>query len=594
MSEAHAANPIPASHFRLLIYGNGSVRTVPLVGERWILGRADDCEITLRDPTVSRRHLLLERDGERILFRDLGGVNPILVEGTPRQDGTFEPGQTLQLGLTRLTLERRSQPVSTITSFDTTLIVSREVIDEELTPPPGGQVTDFANVARRVLERVELACGDLGSAADAAEPLVELAIALTGRRRGTIARFLPDFGIETLASVDALGPCREFRIPEQILREARALARPNLVVATDGGRSVERLVIPLGPGPAAVMVLEEPNPDAPVGQALLRLGRTLGNVIWQRLQETQERQRLRDEVQRLRFHGTSAHQMLLASTRLHDVRQRARQLVNSERTVFLLGEPGTEREDLAHFLHVEGQRAKGPFVALALDAIDASRHETELFGRGEFGGALAAARGGTLFVDAVDRLAPKLQERLIAAANALPSVGHSARLALASSLAPQTSAGPFVASLREAVAAFTLELPPLRADARDILTLAELVLSDLGPNPDGTPRLLGERTKRLLAKHHWPENLAELRRVLEVAASRAGRLPIAPRHLPDYLVEESPQQPAPEVATLDQLEANHIREVLLRVGGNRAKAAQLLGIAVSTLYDKLRRHAIEE
>lgn len=594
MSEATAANSSPASHFRLLIYGNGSVRTVPLVGTRWILGRAEDCEITLRDPTVSRRHVLLERDGERILFRDLGGVNPILVEGEPRQEGAFDPGQTLQLGLTRLTLERRSQPVSTITSLDTTLIVSREVIDEELTPQQSGQVADFANVARRVLERVELACGDLGSATDAAEPLVELAVALTGRRRGTIARLLPDFGIETLAAVDALGPCREFRIPEQILREARALARPNLVVATDGGRNVERLVIPLGPGPAAVMVLEDPNPDAPVGQALLRLGRTLGNVVWQRLQETQERQRLRDEVQRLRFQGTSAHQMLMASTRLHDVRQRARQLVNSERTVFLLGEPGTEREDLAHFLHVEGQRAQGPFVALALHAIDPARHESELFGRGDFGGAVAAARGGTLFVDAVDLLAPKLQDRLLATADRTPAAVPPARLVLASTVAPNLPTSPFVAGLREAVAAFTLEVPPLRTDARDILTLAELVLSDLGPNPDGTPRLLGERTKRLLAQHSWPENLVELRRVLEVAASRAGRLPIAPRHLPDYLVDEPTVQPLPEVPTLDQLEANHIREVLQRVGGNRAKAAQLLGIAASTLYDKLRRHAIEE
>jgi DNA-binding NtrC family response regulator len=127
-----------------------------------------------------------------------------------------------------------------------------------------------------------------------------------------------------------------------------------------------------------------------------------------------------------------------------------------------------------------------------------------------------------------------------------------------------------------------------------VLTLAELILTDLGPNPDGTPRLLTERAKKDLAAYGWPENVRELRRVLETAASRAGRAQIAPRHLPEYLSDPHQETPLPDLLTLEQLEARHISDVLQRVGGNRAKAAQLLGIAASTLYDKLRRYALDQ
>ncbi len=580
--------------FRLLVFGNGSVRTIPLQGERWVLGRADDCTITLRDPTVSRRHLLLERSGDTFRFRDLGGSNPVLLDNMPRTDGVLEVGQTLVIGLSRITLEQRNAPAQVVAASGATVVLSREVIDDELHLPTSGNT--YLTAARRVLERIEWTFADLGELSDAAEPLIELAINLTGRRRGVLARLHAEDGVEILATLDALGPCEEIRLPEQVLREARQLGRPNLVTTQDRDRVVDRLVVPLGAGPDGVLVLEEPMADAPTGQELLRLGRILGRVIWHRLQEAQERLRLRDEVQRLRFHGTAAHHALLASTRLHEVRQRARELANTERVILFVGEPGTEREELAHYTHVEGTRAKGPFVTLALASLDESNHESELFGNADYPGAVRAAQGGSLFLDDIDHLSPMLQARLLEslqpAADSPNNTGT--RLVVAANKAPDEDPDQWAASLRERVTLYTLHIPPLRSDARDILALAELFLSDLGPTRDGSPRLLSERTKRILTGHDWPQNVRELRQVLEVAAARAGKQPIAPRHLPDSLAEPNSQPAAPEIATLEQVEAEHIREVLQRVGGNRAKAAQVLGIAASTLYEKLKRYAIEE
>ena len=92
------------SQFRLLIVGDGTVRTVSLHGARWIIGRAVECAVPLRDPTVSRRHLLLERHGNEFRFQDLGGSNPVLLDGRVANQGPVSPGQTLSIGMTRLTI----------------------------------------------------------------------------------------------------------------------------------------------------------------------------------------------------------------------------------------------------------------------------------------------------------------------------------------------------------------------------------------------------------------------------------------------------------------------------------------------------------
>ena len=89
------ANASSQPTFRLVILGEGSVRTVPLSGQRWVLGRAPDCTIPLRDPTVSRRHLAIERNGDCFRFQDLGGSNPILLDGRPANQGVLAIGQTL-------------------------------------------------------------------------------------------------------------------------------------------------------------------------------------------------------------------------------------------------------------------------------------------------------------------------------------------------------------------------------------------------------------------------------------------------------------------------------------------------------------------
>ena len=569
------------AHFRLLILGDGSVRTIPLTGSRWTIGRSLDCSITLRDPTVSRRHLVLERDGNTFRFQDLGSANPALLDGRSTRHSVLAPGQQLTIGLTRLVLEERRRPAPSATNLVSTVILSREVIDEEL--PRNEDPGAFTTTASKVLQSIEWTFADLGDLGDAAEPLLELALNLSGRRSGWLARFPTPTTIETLAAITATGHPFVPSLPENALEDARRIPHPHLLRTRENEAERERLLVPLGEASAGLLVLEDPVEEAPQGQELLRLAQSLGKVVWHRLQETMERLRLRDELERLRFHGTDAHNALLTSVRLQGARERVRSRAADHQGVLLVGEPGTEREDLARFLHAESARRAAPFVAW--DASGETNSDDDLLGSDDQIGALQRAAGGTLFLDEAPTMSTKLQDLLAAA---LASERHDVRLVMA---ACEDGSG-WSPKLRKLATGDAIPIPPLRDDARDVLALAELFLSDLGTCTDGSPRLISERAKRVLTTYSWPGNVRELRLALESAAARAGNNAIAPRHLPINQNTDGARDTTP-LPTLEDVEREHIQEVMRRTGGVRSRAAQVLGIASSTLYEKLKRYEID-
>ena len=579
------ANSVTAAQYQLLIMGDGSIRTVPLHGTRWVIGRAVDCCVPLRDPTVSRRHLLIERQGDEFRFQDLGGSNPVLLEGRGAQQGQIKLGQTLSIGMTRLAIRTRTTPSPLITTPGTTVVLSREVIDEELAAPANDSLP---RTAARILDRIEWTFADLGNLEDAAEPMLTLAMNLSGRGSGWLGRFNSAGGVDTLASV-SIHDSHAVRVSERVLVEARRIGQSHLLTTLEGDRPQSRLVIPLGEGPDGLMVLEDPEPAAPQGQEVLRLAQSLRAVVWHRLQETTERLRLRDELQRLRFHGSASHNALLASGRLHEARQTLRQLAGSAAPILLVGEVGTEREALARYLHAESPRRQAGFEPWDAARVPGSRHGKDLLGKnGDGRGLLRHCVGGTLFIENAESIDAGALAQVVnmLGAGAFGPTPPALVLAVAPN---QELAWP--ATIADAFADRRVEVPALRSDPRDVLALAELFLSEMGSSPDGSPRLLTERTKRLLAGYGWPGNVRELRLVLEAAAAQAGNQPIAPRHLPPPLDTDA-NASIPEVATLEEVEREHVQSVMARTSGNRTRTAQLLGIATSTLYEKLKRYGL--
>jgi DNA-binding NtrC family response regulator/pSer/pThr/pTyr-binding forkhead associated (FHA) protein len=599
-----APESAPRTAFRLVVFSSSAVRTVPLHGDRWTLGRAEDCDICLRDQTVSRRHLVIERVGEEFRFRDLGSSNLALIDGKPMSEGRLLPGTTLMIGLCRITLDRREVRAKVIADNTTTVVVSRETLAE--VPDRRAPVQVDArrlniDAITHIVECLELPLADLGSSTDAAEPLLDLALNLTNRQRGALGLFPPTGHFQCLATLDRTEPERELRIHERVLSDARAAQAPFLISQQSRSEVIERVVIPFGPGPSGLLLLEKPGPDAPAGQDVLRLARALGNVAWQRLSEAEQRLRLRDEVAKLRYAGTSSHSAVLASSRLQQLRKQLREAATLRSPVMLIGEDGTERQELAHYLHAESPQAFGPFVTFHPAVLPAEHIEGELFGAGRnSGGALASAHGGTLYIDQPHMLPPQLQERLAEVLHdGRLEVGTGYSVPLTVRVVTSAPAEPgsngtkaLVPALAKLLAAIRLTIPPLRHEPRDAVAIAEQLLAELGPAADGQRRSLSDRSKQLLQEYPWPGNVRQLRTVIESAIARAGQGQILPRHLPDEVRDPDPSD-LTGVPTLEELETKHIRSVLARVGGNRTRAATALGIAASTLYEKIKRYRLD-
>jgi transcriptional regulator with AAA-type ATPase domain len=585
------ANETPADEatHRLMITGDGTVRYVPLHGRtRWLVGRGNGCNIELRSQTVSRQQLEIVFRDQQWFFKNLSSSNPVRLAGEQVQHGALAENQTLAIGLTQLTLQRRKPPAPLRDTGGNTLVVRREVAEE---PPSRLPVPMPAlNDAAIVLEQMASTFADFGALSDAADPLLEVAMSLTGRRRGWIGRALPDGRLEQLAG-DPGG-----EVPIRLLTEATRFADPQLLGTEESGGERQRLVIPLGPAQQGVLVLEDPAPEALGGQELLRLARSLGTVVWQRLCETTERIHSRTEMQRLRFHGTVAHKALLTSRRLSEARQAALGLGGSSLPVLILGEEGTEREDLARYLHTEGPRRSHPFVACNAQRLVGGDQLVTLFAdAGDRTGLWQQAAGGTLLIDYGEALAPTVQQRLLEVIAApVDDEAPPPLLVLSSNAAVDGTDARWSPELAERLRGQILVIPPLRADSRDVLTLAELFLAELRAGPDDRPHALSSRAQMLLGNYHWPGNVHELKVVLEAAAVRAGKQVIQPRHLPAHIGEEAGNGSAPtDLPTLDEIERRYILDVMQRTGGNRSRAASILGIASSTLYEKLKRFKID-
>jgi DNA-binding NtrC family response regulator/pSer/pThr/pTyr-binding forkhead associated (FHA) protein len=624
-STSTQAEPVPDSsnlRFRLLIYRDSSVRTFVLEGSRWVVGRAEDCEIRLDDVTVSRHHLVLERQGPGIRFHDLGGTNVTLLNGRPTREGPLELGATLLVGMTRLTLDtlRAQARVRVVQDPRQTAVIFRHYLDvgvraPEVVDAEGERANFAAHTITRFLGELSAPPSELGNVEEAATTLLELALDQTGRQAGVIGTFEPGQTLKVLASIHRGPDGSDVCIPKQVLQEAMTRTAPVLLEPRTSAAATtapsERIVVPLGTDPSGLLMLEGPLPGAPSGQAALHLAASLGALIWQRLSETKERSGLRQEISRLRFARSSASAAVMGSARLQPLRRKLSEAARHDLAVLLLGEEGTEKEDLARYLHAQSGNASGPFIAFHVGVLPPQRIEEVLLGlgRGHFDvqqdhatGCLLRAHGGTLFIDQPERMPPHVQQQLarILDRRAIELLGHeqpvpvSVRVVAASADPEQDEdAAPLEIHLAAIFdSGIRLHIPPLREHPDDIASIAEMILSEMGPSTDGAPRTLTDTAKRALLGYGWPGNTRQLHRALETAATRAGRQPIAPRHLPRE-IRDPTSTSSPRLPTLTEVERRHIVQTLTTVGGNKRQAAAVLGIATSTLYEKLRRHKFE-
>jgi two-component system response regulator AtoC len=290
-------------------------------------------------------------------------------------------------------------------------------------------------------------------------------------------------------------------------------------------------------------------------------------------------------------------------------------VANLETTVLIQGETGTGKELVARAIHGASARASRPFVVVDCAALPETLFESELFGheRGAFTGAFAARRGlletsagGTCLLDEIGELSAPLQakllrtlqERTIRRVGGNDAIPVDVRVVAATNrdLRKLVGEGGFRDDLYYRLNVVTITLPPLRERTSDIPLLAQHFLASFARRSERPVKRLAPDALALLSSYHWPGNVRELEHLLERAAALASAETLLPDDFPAHLREEPARAPRLPAAgmSLEEVKRWYVHKVLDEAGGNKLRAAELLGIDRRTLYRILERQATED
>lgn len=292
----------------------------------------------------------------------------------------------------------------------------------------------------------------------------------------------------------------------------------------------------------------------------------------------------------------------------------------SRATALITGESGTGKELVARSIHKHSPRAARGFVAVNCGALTETLLEAELFGamKGSYTGANAdrkglweEADGGTLFLDEIGETSQAMQVKLLRALQEgeIRPVGATrgrkvdARIIAATNkdLEAEVKAGRFREDLFYRLSVITLHLPALRERRTDIPLLAENFLRRAAPEGQ-RPLKLSEEALACLVAYDWAGNVRELQSAIEHAALHARDGEVAPDDLPPKLQSEEVRRAArhsplsalyEDLPALDEMERRYLLHVMDATGGNRSRAAEVLGIDRRTLYRMAERFGIK-
>jgi DNA-binding NtrC family response regulator len=330
----------------------------------------------------------------------------------------------------------------------------------------------------------------------------------------------------------------------------------------------------------------------------------------------------------------SLGEMVGTSAKMQEIFALLQQAGPSKACVLITGESGTGKELVARTVHALSPRRQGPFVAINCAALPETLIESELFGheKGSFTGAserragcFEVAQHGTLLLDEIGEMPMQTQAKLlrILEDSKVRRLGGKTefevdvRVVAATNKVPEDAVrgGHLREDLFYRLNVFQIHLPPLRERKDDIISIAEAMLSDLNRKHDCRVTDISPSVAEALQRHQWPGNVRELRNVLERAVILAGEGTIEMRNLPAFLQNQSvtlaagtaapapaaPAAPAPPAnddnrvsfqvgTTVEEAEKGLILRTLEHTRNNKTRAAEILGISLKTLHNKLKEY----
>src|SRR5690349_22454459 len=336
-------------------------------------------------------------------------------------------------------------------------------------------------------------------------------------------------------------------------------------------------------------------------------------ILLDKIVERQETLREVKTLRRqLRDHGTFGS-MIGNSPEMRKIYQVVELSAPTSASVLITGESGTGKELVAQTIHQLSPRAAFPFVAINCAAIPETLLESEIFGheKGAFTGAADRRQGcfeladrGTLFLDEIGEMTPAtqvkllrvLQERRFRRLGGRTEQSVDVRVLAATNIDPLEAvhAGKLREDLYYRLNVFALTLPPLRDRKEDLPLLVQAFIAEFNARNQKSIAGVDTDTMRLLDQYAWPGNVRELRNVIERATILAPGPFIEAKHLPPVLAEEPPVEQQPQLAlapgtTVEEAERRLIMMTLAHTRDNKTRAAEILGISLKTLHNKLNK-----
>jgi Nif-specific regulatory protein len=483
--------------------------------------------------------------------------------------------------------------------------------------------------------RLAFALGRADDVADAARLALESAVGAAAAARGVV--LLPDQPGDALDAPGGMGGATRLATAAALPTDAAAFRPPPGLVAAvlDADEAVlagpaaaagaAGITVPVRVRgrPLGVLHVELPGDGREAGADDLELVMAVGDALGLAIESCVTRERLSTRLTRSAEENERLRRLVGEESLLAGSSPGMRALVGvvgraaaTKATVLVRGESGVGKELVARSLHEASGRRGGPFVCLNCAALSETLLESELFGheKGAFTGAaerkagrFEAADKGTLFLDEIGEMSPTIQAKFLRVLEGHPferlggkdRVQVDVRVVAATNrdLEEMVDAGQFRRDLYFRLKVVEIAVPPLRRRPEDVETLSRHFLRRFAAEIGRHVRGFTPEAEAALRAHHWPGNVRELRNCIERAVVLAAAEWIdAPDLALSHLAAagDTGRVPAGRTAgyapeSLDEVERRHVMATLGAVGGNKTKAAAILGIERSTLDRKLAR-----
>jgi len=628
------------------VEGEGAGRTIPLLSHRTTFGRTPSNDVVIPGKKSSRNHAQILLTGGLVALVDLGSSNGSLVNGLPIRKTFLNSGDRIELGDNAFVYYDGQPEMEVATgespSLDLASINQSDQRDELATELRTLEdraaifsALESTYIQLRTLFTLSRELPRVAGPSEAVTLLAESLHLATGANRVLLwlreadaLPALPNF-VETEGDVADAPPVEKF--PRSMLEWVEQQRRPLMLAPGVGPLSADSLpqyslmLLPVEMGSArlGVLVIER------IGRADSFLKRDLDFALaacgFLALVLADRLQRAAAAPAERTLEGKRFGDIIIGQSQaMRDLIAETIRVAEANSSVLIRGESGTGKELIARTIHQLSRRSRGPFVAVNCGAIAPTLVESELFGyeKGAFTGAHArkagqfeASDGGTIFLDEVSELPPDAQVKFLrvlqegefyrVGGNRPVRVDVRVIAATNRNLEQMIAEGQFREDLYFRLNVVELKIAPLRDRREDIPPLVEYWFRELRRQIPTTIERISPHAMTALCRYDWPGNVRQLRNAIEHALVMGAGDILSLNQLPDYVTTPStvewktpvrPSTPSPAdlaTLTLAEVERKQIETVLRSCEGNKQRAAAILGISRSTLYEKMRAYGLE-